>query len=248
MTLIKMFHSNSSKYLILAALTFLVVSLENEALAKANQTLKASEIEHRALEFLVDQNPWDPELTEITVEYKGKDILLPSGNYELSFRLPGNVMRTGRFALNASVMVGKAIKKRIRMEAEVTRSTKVIRASRPIARGEILTEEDVALEIIKSNRSFRGVATRIKDVVGFEAVRNLVEGREIRINSLRKAAMVKKGDQVTLVAESGPMKITAPGIAREKGFKDSLVQVLNLQTKKTVFGQVVDSQTIKVNF
>ena len=37
-------------------------------------------------------------------------------------------------------------------------------------------------------------------------------------------------------------------LVKEKGFKDSLVQVLNLQTKKTVLGQVVDSQTIKVNF
>jgi flagellar basal body P-ring formation protein FlgA len=59
---------------------------------------------------------------------------------------------------------------------------------------------------------------------------------------------VKKGDRVMLVVEKGSMKITVPGVVKEKGFKNSLIQVQNLQTKKTVFGQVVDPQTVKVNF
>ncbi len=102
--------------------------------------------------------------------------------------------------------------------------------------------------ISQSNRNFKHAITRLEDVVGFEAVRNLGAGRVITVNSLRKPPLVEKGDRVTLVAEKGSIRITVPGVVREKGFQNSLIQVLNIQTKKTVFGQVVDSKTVKVNF
>lgn len=248
MILVKAVRMSSPRVLAVLVFAFLMFSWENAAFAKGGQVLKASDIEKRALEFLADQIPWDPEMTDVAVEYKGKDIILPPGDLELNFRLPGNAMRAGRFSLSATLRVGEAVKKRIRMEARVIRSIQVVKAMRRVGRGEILTAGDVAVEIVKSNRSFRGKAARLEDVVGFEAVRNLIKGRAIRVNSLRKPPMVKKGGPVTLIVESGSMRITAPGIAREKGFKGGLVQVLNLQTQKTVFGRVVDSQTIKVNF
>ena len=36
--------------------------------------------------------------------------------------------------------------------------------------------------------------------------------------------------------------------AREDGFKSSIVQVVNLETKKTVYAEVINSNTVEVNF
>jgi flagella basal body P-ring formation protein FlgA len=44
------------------------------------------------------------------------------------------------------------------------------------------------------------------------------------------------------------MKITAPGIAREKGFKGGIVEVTNVQSKKNIFARVVDSNTVEIQF
>jgi flagella basal body P-ring formation protein FlgA len=44
------------------------------------------------------------------------------------------------------------------------------------------------------------------------------------------------------------MKITAPGTAREDGFKNKIVQVVNLETKKTVYAEVINSKTVEVRF
>ncbi|GJL78851.1 MAG: hypothetical protein NPINA01_18400 [Nitrospinaceae bacterium] len=210
--------------------------------------MKVHEIEERALKFLKDRFPWAPETTQVVVNYEGKDVVLPPGNLEVNFYLPGRTVRLGRFPVQAKITVNKALQKRLRLTARVTQSIPLVTTRHPVNRGEILTAEDLRIEVSQSNRSFKHAVTRLEDAVGFELVRNLGAGRVITVNSLRKPPLVEKGNQVTLVAEKGSMRITAPGVVKEKGFKDSLIKVLNLQTKKMVFGQVVDSQTVKVKF
>ena len=156
--------------------------------------------------------------------------------------------RMGRFPVTVKITVDDILQKRLRLTAHVTHYSPVVKTLRPVNRGEILTARDVVVEIVPSNRIFRNAMTSLEDVVGNQVIRNMAMGRVVTANSLSRPALMKKGDRVIIVAESGLMKITAPGIVREKGFKDSLVQVLNIQTKKTVFGMVMDSKTVKVNF
>ena len=44
------------------------------------------------------------------------------------------------------------------------------------------------------------------------------------------------------------MKITAPGAVREEGFKNSIVQVVNLESKKTIYAEVLSANTVEVKF
>jgi len=211
-------------------------------------SLKPAEIEGQARRFLDKRIPWDPERTEITVNYNGKELILPAGDVEMNFSLPGRKVRLGRFPLQARISVNGVFQKRLRLIANLERSISLVKTSRRIRRGEILTEQDVALEVLKTNRQFTTAVTSLEDAVGFEAVHSMGAGRVVTVNSLRKPPLVKKGDRVTLVVEKGSLRITTPGVVKEKGFKNSLIQVLNLQTKKTVFGQVMDPKTVKVTF
>lgn len=213
-----------------------------------NVSVTSAEIKEQALLFLEERMPWDPETTEVTIDYEGRDIILPTGKLEVDFSLPGRVTRLGRFPLQAKITVNKVFQKRLRLIAKVERSITLVRTSRRVKRGEILTEDDLVLEISKSNRSFKTAVTSLEDAVGFEAVHGIGAGRVVTVNSLRKPPLVEKGDRVTLLVEKGSLKITVPGVVREKGFESSLIKVLNLQTKKIVFGKVLDPQTVKVNF
>jgi len=216
--------------------------------AAENQALTAAQVRARALEFLEEKLPWDPDTTEVAIEYDDKDLVLPAGDLKLEFRLPASTLRAGRVPLSAQVRVNGAFHKRLRLNAQVTVEVQRIKTLRAVSRGEVLSEDDVEMETIQVSRMPRNAVTRLEDAVGFETVRNLGAGRVLTANALRRPSLVDKGDQVILVAEKGLMKITAPGIVREKGFKDSLVQVFNVQTKKMVFGYVVDAKTVKVNF
>jgi flagella basal body P-ring formation protein FlgA len=215
--------------------------------AKTN-TIKGEALEARALEYVQANIPWDPDATEIEIDYSGPDIVVPKGEVELNFKLPVRRVRTGRIPVTVKITVNKKLAKILRLTAQVTHYSPVIKTRNRVNRGDILTEEDVVVEVIPSNRIVRNAMTQLDEVVGQQAIRNMSKGRVVTASSVHKPTLVKKGDQVTLVAEMGAMKITAPGIVRQKGFKDSLVKVLNIQTQKTVFGMVQDEKTVKVNF
>lgn len=218
------------------------------ALPLENNSLKSAEIKEQARRFLEERIPWDPERTEVTIDYQGKDIVLPAGDLEINFSLPGREVRLGRFPLQAKITVNDVLQKRLRLIANVERSIDRVKTIRRIRRGEILTEEDVVLEVSKTSRNFNAAITSLEEAVGFEAVHGMDAGRVVTVNSLRRPPLVEKGDRVTLIVEKGSLKITTPGVVREKGFKNSLIEVLNLQTKKMVFGQVVDPQTVKIKY
>lgn len=215
--------------------------------AKTN-TITTEVLEARAIEYVQANIPWDKNTTEIKIEYGGKDVVLPRGVVDMDFNLPVRRVRTGRFPLTVRITVDNVLKKRLRMTAHVTHFTPVVKTLRPINRGEILTDENVVVEVMPSNRIVRSAMTSLDDVVGNQAIRNMGMGRIITSSAINKPTLVKKGDQVTIIAQSGAMKITAPGIVRQKGFKNSLVKVLNIQTQKTIFGMVQDAKTVKVNF
>ena len=60
--------------------------------------------------------------------------------------------------------------------------------------------------------------------------------------------MVKRGDRILLIAERGTLKVTAPGVVRENGFKNQMIKVENVQSHKIVYGTVLNSRTILVNY
>lgn len=228
----------------------LIVLLHPIAIASAGKTItiKAEVLEARALEFIQENIPWDPDATEIEIDYRGADIIVPKGEVDINFKLPARRARTGRIPMTVIIMVNEKLEKRFRLTAKVTHYSPVIKTRNRVNRGDILTEEDVVVEVMPSNRIARNALTQLEDVVGLQAIRNMGQGRVVTTSSVHKPTLVNKGDRVVLIAEMGAMKITAPGIVRQKGFKNSLVKVLNIQTQKTVFGMVQDAKTVKVNF
>jgi flagellar basal body P-ring formation protein FlgA len=60
--------------------------------------------------------------------------------------------------------------------------------------------------------------------------------------------MVKRNDRVSIVAESGSLRITAMGEVRESASRGERVKVVNLGSNKEIFARVVDPKTVQVEF
>ncbi len=69
-----------------------------------------------------------------------------------------------------------------------------------------------------------------------------------RYNFLEVLPLVKRGDLVTIVAESEALKITTQGVVTEKGCKGEMVRVINTSSRKEVFARVRDARTVEVEF
>lgn len=70
----------------------------------------------------------------------------------------------------------------------------------------------------------------------------------LRANSVELPPLVKRGDLVTIIAESQSLKITTLGQVKKKGRKGERIPVINLDSKKILHAVVVDTNTVKVDF
>jgi len=214
----------------------------------ATQTLPPERIIREAREFIMSRLPWDEESADVSILYSGEGMELPLGPLDLQFQAPAKDVQAGRVPLALYVKVSEVVEKRIRLTALVTLTYEVVKTLRPVGRGEVIEADDVTLERVSATRSDTRSATRLEDVLGYETRRALKAGREIPLTSLKKPPLISKGDRVTLLVKRGSLRITASGRAGEDGYRDSLLPVTNLQTKKTVYGRVVDENTVEVVF
>jgi flagella basal body P-ring formation protein FlgA len=65
---------------------------------------------------------------------------------------------------------------------------------------------------------------------------------------LVRAPIVKRGDMVTILAESGGLRVSVPGKILEKGYKGQLVQVQNTMSRKKIYAKVINDATVMVDF
>lgn len=243
------FHNIITKKLVwFAGLGILILLSAEPSFAQETQVLSAGEITQRAQSYMQNHMSLDPDTMDVDVVYEGEDLVLPKGELDLDFQASGNGERGGRVPLALQIKVDKKFQRRLRLMAMVTISQDVVKARRPVSRGELISADDVELVMVKSNRAYKNAAVRLQDVVGLEASRSLKTGRVVKMDAVQKPALVGKGDQVTLVVQNGPMKITAPGISVESGTLDSLVQIKNLQSKKMVYGRVIGPNMVEVNY
>jgi len=92
-----------------------------------------------------------------------------------------------------------------------------------------------------------GVDAAARDrAVGMQARRQLRAGQAIRIADLVKPDLVQRDQNVTLVYEAPGIYITMRGKALENGTEGDVVNVMNLQSKRTLSGTVTGRGQVSI--
>ena len=218
------------------------------ATASESQVLTVEEIEKGAIDKLASVLPWDRESVEINVYYEGEDILLPPGKKELVYKTRGSNQKAGRIPLILQIKVNGNFKKSVRLNSRVLVSQEVVKTIRAVRKGEMISNDNIQLETIKTERPWKNAIQSIDHALGYAAGRNLPIGKILTPKFLKKPALANRGEKILILAEKGGMKITVPGILKEDGYEDGMVQVLNIESKKLIYGRLVDANTVKVSF
>jgi len=91
--------------------------------------------------------------------------------------------------------------------------------------------------------------TSYEEILGKRTRKAIDANTVLRPDLIEFPPLVKRGDVVTVVAESGGLRITALGVVKERsGRRGDRIRVENLDSKKSIYAQVVDSKTVKVDF
>ena len=214
----------------------------------ASQTLNVVEIQNFGKEFMFKTLEWDKDRLDVNVIYEGNTLLLPQGNVILDCKLPGRKRRIGRVHFLCLVKMAGVTKKRLRLYADVKVAYDVYRPIRSLKMGHIIQPGDIELTQLKSDHLLRNIISDESDIMGHKLIRNLEEGETLLAHMVKKIPLVKNGDRILIVANKGSLRVTAPGVIRQNGFKNDTVRVENLQSRKIILGTVIDSRTVQINF
>ena len=174
---------------------------------------------------------FDRDVRDIQLEASNTGTLQPastrydprSGRFDVSFEISneaGATATTLRFTGTAIETVEAAVLTRDVERSEVLKSSDVIAQRRPRAE-------------VGSDAAARRLA------VGMQMRKQLRAGQALRVSDLAKPDLVQRDDNVILIYESTGLYLTIRGKAMEGGTEGDVVNVLNLQSKRTVSGVVI---------
>jgi len=229
---------------------FLLVFLQS--IVEAN-TAKAVEVPkdeiRRAIVQYFERNvPWKTAEVRIREVRIPGSVFLSTPQYDLSIRVPPNTRFLGHTPVQIVFNEGKTGRKRIwaSVYLEVLHPVAVIK--RPMAKNQIISPNDIGLEKRDLAKIPPGAITDVDEVVGKRLKRTLAVGAVIRRSMVDRPPVVKRGDVVNLLIETPRLKITALGRVEERGGVGDVVRVINLDSKRKVYGQVVNRQLVRIRY
>lgn len=118
--------------------------------------------------------------------------------------------------------------------------------ARNVERNEILKSSDVMVER-RPKAEVGGDAASRDRAVGMQARRQLRAGQAVKVADLAKPDLVQRDQNVTLIYESPGLYLTVRGKAIEGGTEGDVVNVMNLQSKRTVSGVVTGRGQVSIS-
>ena len=147
-------------------------------------------------------------------------------------------LRTQRFEGTVEVPGSGVLRRKpVHVSGLLYETAEVVTPARPLARGEAIRENDVAVER-RPKAEVGDAIRRAEAVIGMAARHDLRSGQFLHPADLMKPELVGRGDPVTLVFESPGVKLTVQAKALESGTQGDMVQVLNPQSKRIVQAMV----------
>ena len=117
--------------------------------------------------------------------------------------------------------------------------------ARNVERNEILKSSDVLLERRPKAEVGNDPAARDR-AVGMQARRQLRAGQALRTADLVKPDLVQRDQNVTLIYEAPGIYLTMRGKALDNGTEGDVVNVMNLQSKRTLSGTVIGRGQVSI--
>jgi flagella basal body P-ring formation protein FlgA len=74
----------------------------------------------------------------------------------------------------------------------------------------------------------------------------ITAGSIIYMSMVESQPAISPGDKVKIIIETGAIKLSTDGVARQKGCPGDVIRVVNLDSKKIIQAEIIDSVTVAV--
>lgn len=123
-----------------------------------------------------------------------------------------------------------------------------VHAARVIERGQTIAAEQLQLQEVNVGRASRGFYNSLDEVVGQGAKRRVRAGQLIAPNLLTAPLLIRRGQQVTIIASQDGISASATGEAMANGREGEVIRVRNLGSQKVIEAQVMEEGVVTSTF
>jgi flagellar basal body P-ring formation protein FlgA len=177
-----------------------------------------------------------------------EEVELPDGPVTYTVNPAHNAEAMGKIQFIVNFEVDGKIFKRAWATATVEVFSDVVVTKKPLGRYKPITEDDIEVHKMDLANLPSDVISDPDAVLGKRTKRAIGAQTVLRPNLVEFPPLVKRGDVVVIVAETDGLKVTALGEVRKKGRIGERIPVINYDSKKILYAQVVDANTVKVEF
>ena len=224
----------------------LVLGISTNAQAGAQADAHAiAEIRATAHEFIIKQI--DAHMVERTT--------VELGNLDPRLRLAPCTMGLRAFApMGTRAMGGSLVgvqcvgptRWSVFLRVNVVVEAPVLVAYRGLARGGVITADDLRIEVRRIDSLRSGYVSDFAQAVGMVASRHIRAGAALTPRMLNAQRLVRRGERVIMLISSGAMTVRASGKSLSDGVMGQVIDLRNARTGKRVSGRVNGLGTVEV--
>ncbi|MDA8138547.1 MAG: flagellar basal body P-ring formation chaperone FlgA [Desulfobacteraceae bacterium] len=215
---------------------------------RGHDTVSASQVRDAVAGYITAHAPWDKAQMKIRPISYDQDLIVPPGDAALEVEEPAHNDWMGAETFAVRIMVNGELARRAVVGVYIEVWQNVYVAAKPLGKNQPVNHEDIKVQRMDRAGLPANAIVREDQVVGLRANRSIAINTILREDQLEREPAVRKGDLIQVLAESSLLKITTQAVALESGCIGDRILLLNANSKKNIYGRVVDSQTVKVEY
>jgi flagellar basal body P-ring formation protein FlgA len=237
-----------------AVLPHRVLGLDTRGLAevvvtRASRAITGKDVEARILRALAGQSGL-PDAASLSVAFDNeiKPMQVEAAiTAELRIARLSYDPRSGRFDVSLE-LPGSAVARKLpmRFTGSISETFEALVPTRPIAQGEVVRASDLVPARRPKSEAAPNVIREPEQAVGMVAKRALRAGLAIRQSDFAKQEVIARNESVTISYEVPGVTVSIRGQALEPGGRGDLINVLNVQSKKTLQATVTGPGRVSV--
>ena len=222
-----------------------VIGVDTRNIREVTVTRLARTLESKAIELAVAQalehknGLGDAANLTLTFDREVQDLRLDAANSGAMQTVAARFeARSGRFDVSFEIVnEATGSPTRLRFTGMAVETVEAAVLTRNVDRSDMLKSADVVIERRTKAEAGNDAASR-EQALGMQMRRPMRAGQPLRSADLVKPDLVQRDQSVTVIYETPGLYLTTRGKALDNGTEGDVVNVLNLQSKRTVTGIV----------
>ena len=214
--------------------------------ATAPKIMPNAELQTQALAFAQEHlkiNIQEGDRFELSTGKMDPRLKLVRCDQPLSFQMQNNSARSNRLLVKARCAGTKPWAMFVPLDAKIWKT--VVVALRPLNRNSTVRADDISLREVAAEL-LTGRYIQSPDLaVGMVLTRSIESGSPLQSSQLVAPKLIKRGDQVVIVATTGGISVRMAGTAMADGRRDEQITVKNKSSNRLIKVRVVAPGTVQ---